>query len=156
MIFHVRLQGNVPKANIDTKDLGPALNKHLHKVYLRLIWKKLGTATNVTTLKYFLPMEELRILNTHHANILLNPPQSSTPDDVCCFLLVYGSLVSFFSKYFLKLLVYHSQLLNIIGLYFCSVSMRNLLKTHTRVRKLRFLHFDYKVFSISEDFPNVN
>lgn len=26
----------------------------------------------------------------------------------------------------------------------------------TRVRKLRFLHFDYKVFSISEDFPNVN
>lgn len=65
MIFHVRLQGNIPKANIDTKDLSPALNKHLQKVYLRLIWKKLGTATNVTTLKYFLPVEELRILNTH-------------------------------------------------------------------------------------------
>lgn len=82
--------------------------------------------------------------------------QSSTPDDVCCFLLVYRNLVSFFSKYFFpKLLVYHSQLLNIIGLYFCSVS-RNLLQTHTKVQKLRFLHFDYKVFSISEDFRNFN
>ena len=95
VIFHVRLQGNVPKANIGTKDLSPALNKHLQKVYSRLTWKRLGIATNVTTLKYFLPVEELRILNTHHANILLYLPQSSTPDDVCCFLLVYRNLVSF-------------------------------------------------------------
>lgn len=75
VIFHVLLQGNVPKANIGTKDLSPALNKHFQKVYLRLIWKRLGIATNVTTLKHFLPVEELRILNTHHANILLNPPR---------------------------------------------------------------------------------
>lgn len=90
--FPCTLARKRPKANSDIKDLSPALNKHLQKVYLRLIRKKLGMATSVTTLKCFLPVEELQVLKTHNANILLNPPQSAAPDDACSSLLLYSSL----------------------------------------------------------------
>lgn len=106
--FPCTLKRKRPKANSGIKDLSPALNKHLQKVYLRLIRKKLGMATSVTTLKDFLPVEELQVLKPHNANILLNPPQSAAPDDTCSSLtLQFFTVLSFLST-FLKLLVYHS------------------------------------------------
>lgn len=154
VIFHVRLQGNVPKANNWHQRPQPSTEQALAESVLEVNMEEIRDCTNVTTLKYFLPVEELRILNTHHDNILLNPPQSSAPDDVCCFLLVYRNLVSFFSKYFFSKLLVSSitEHYRLILLF----SFKKLLKTHTRVQKLRFFHFDYKVFSISKDFPNFN
>lgn len=67
-----------PKANISIKDLSPALNKHLQRVYLRLIWKKLGTATKRHSPQVFPACGGVKNFKHPQCQILLNPPQSST------------------------------------------------------------------------------